>query len=154
MTATTNALAVSALEIIAGERPCVDNLLSDKDVARQALAAIREALVDQPNTKGESNVERTVVGLTEPVKQEPVAWALSHSLGLEFSSKFPMCESKERAEEFARQHLGQVVVTPLYAAPVDAKAIRTAALDEALEIALTVGGDFAVRFRVALESIR
>ena len=67
----------------------------------------------------------------EPVKQEPVAWALSHSLGLEFSSKFPMCESKERAEELARQHLGQVVVTPLYAAPVDAKAIREQALEEA-----------------------
>ena len=67
----------------------------------------------------------------QPVKQEPVAFALSHSLGLEFSSKFPMCESKERAEELARQHMGQVVVTPLYAAPIDAKAIRAEALEEA-----------------------
>lgn len=35
-----------------------------------------------------------------------------------------------------------------------AATIRAEALDEALEIALTLGGDFAVRFRVALESIR
>ena len=77
----------------------------------------------------------------QPVKQEPVAWALSHSLGLEFNSKFPMCESKERAEELARQHLGQVVVTPLYAAPVDAKAIRAEALEEAAKVCEVVGQD-------------
>ena len=54
----------------------------------------------------------------EPVKQEPVAWAISHSLGLEFGSKYPMQETKEAAEQMARQHMGAVVVTPLYAAPV------------------------------------
>ena len=79
----------------------------------------------------------------QPVKQEPVAFALSHSLGLEFSSNYPMCESKERAEEFARQHMGQVVVTPLYAAPVDAKAIRAEALEEAAK--MCDGWDFNVQ---------
>ena len=28
-----------ALQIIAGERPCIDNLMSDKEIARAALAA-------------------------------------------------------------------------------------------------------------------
>lgn len=30
-------IAVEALQIIAGERQCVDNLMGDKDVAREAL---------------------------------------------------------------------------------------------------------------------
>lgn len=33
---------VEALQIIAGERQCLDNLMSDKDVARAALAAHRK----------------------------------------------------------------------------------------------------------------
>lgn len=33
---------VEALEIIAGERQCVDNLMGDADVARAALSTIRE----------------------------------------------------------------------------------------------------------------
>ena len=46
MNKTTEALAVKALEMIAGERMCLNNLLSDKDIAREALAAIREVLAD------------------------------------------------------------------------------------------------------------
>jgi hypothetical protein len=64
----------------------------------------------------------------QPVKQEeaklpvePVAWALSHSQGIIFSSKYPMRESKEIVEQMAREHMGAVVVTPLYAAPVRTK---------------------------------
>ncbi len=56
-----------------------------------------------------------------PQNHEPVAWAISHSLGLEFGSKYPMQETKEAAEQMARQHMGAVVVTPLYAAPVRTK---------------------------------
>jgi len=56
--------------------------------------------------------------LAEQAEQEPVAWALSHSLGVEFSSKYPMQTTKEAAEQMAREHMGNVVVTPLYAAPV------------------------------------
>jgi len=52
---------------------------------------------------------------------EPVAWALSHSLGIEFSSKYPMQATKEAAEQMAREHMGKVVVTPLCAAPVCTK---------------------------------
>jgi hypothetical protein len=29
---------LAALEMIAGERPCIDNLMSDKDIARAAIA--------------------------------------------------------------------------------------------------------------------
>ena len=82
------------------------------DQSRKTLAAIREARAEQE-------------------KQEPVAYALSHLMGLEFGSKYPMQETKEAAEQMARQHMGAVVVTPLYAAPVDAKAIRAEALEEA-----------------------
>jgi protoheme ferro-lyase len=77
-----------------------------------ALAAIRQALAEQE-------------------KQEPVAYALSHLMGLEFGSKYPMQETKEAAEQMARQHMGAVVVTPLYVAPVDAASIRSEALEEA-----------------------
>jgi hypothetical protein len=61
-----------------------------------------------------------------PQNHEPVAWAISHSLGLEFGSKYPMQETKEAAEQMARQHMGAVVVTPLYAAPVNQNRIPDA----------------------------
>ena len=63
---TTEALAVKALEMIAGERMCINNLLSDKDIAREALAAIREVLAD--------HIPDATKMVAEPVKQEPVAW--------------------------------------------------------------------------------
>ena len=48
------------------------------------------------------------------VEQKPVAWALSHSSGLEFSSNYPMQKSMDAAEQMARKHMGAVTVTPLY----------------------------------------
>ena len=66
MNKTTEALAVKALEMIAGERMCINNLLSDKDIAREALAAIREALSD--------HIPDATKMVAEPVKQEPVFW--------------------------------------------------------------------------------
>lgn len=48
MNKTTEALAIEALEIVAGERMCIDNLLSDKDIARQTLTAIRAARAHKP----------------------------------------------------------------------------------------------------------
>ncbi|KAI9549463.1 hypothetical protein GHT06_001863 [Daphnia sinensis] len=50
-------------------------------------------------------------------QQEPVAWALSHSRGIEFNSKYPMQSSRDEADRMARQHLGAVTVTPLYTSP-------------------------------------
>lgn len=41
MTEKNESLAVAALEMIAGERQCINNLLSDKAIAREALAIIR-----------------------------------------------------------------------------------------------------------------
>ena len=39
---TALAQATSALEIIAGERQAADNLMSDKDIARETLRLLRE----------------------------------------------------------------------------------------------------------------
>ena len=64
----------------------------------EAITAVREALAEQ-------------------AEQEPVAWALMHSLGIEFSSRFPIQETREAAEELARRHMGNVSVTPLYTSP-------------------------------------
>lgn len=36
-------VALEALQIIAGERQCADNLMGDKDVAREALELIRRS---------------------------------------------------------------------------------------------------------------
>ena len=76
-----------------------------------AITAMREALAEQAG-------------------QEPVAWALSHSFGLEFSSKYPMQTTKEAAEQMARQHMGAVVVTPLYAAPIRVQDLTDDEIDE------------------------
>ena len=108
----------------------------------KALAAIREVLAQPVKTYEQGYLDGYDAGLifansrVEPVKQGPVAFALSHSLGLEFSSNYPMCESKERAEEFARQHMGQVVVTPLYVAPVRTKDLTD---DEVMDLAMNEG---------------
>lgn len=103
----------------------------------EALATIRAARAQEPITTpdvcGEvcaraklcygcnKDLEKANAKYVEQAEQEPVAWAISHSLGLEFGSKYPMQETKEAAEQMARQHMGAVVVTPLYAAPVRAK---------------------------------
>ena len=63
-----------------------------------------------------------VLNTSPPVQQqEPVAWVLSHSRGIEFSSKYPMQKSKEQAEQMASQHRGKVSVTPLYTSPQPAQ---------------------------------
>ena len=53
----------------------------------------------------------------QPAQQEPVAWALSHSRGIEFNGKYPMQSSRDEANRMAQQHLGTVTVTPLYTSP-------------------------------------
>ena len=139
MNKTTEALAIEALEMIAGERVCIDNLMSDKDIARQTLAAIREAL-------GEPACEHRIADArnefvkdgyicikcgalfraadhAEPVKQEPVVQEPVTYIG--------------NLNEFTAFNLvadGYELTDPLYAAPVDAKAIRAEALDEAAKI--------------------
>lgn len=52
---------------------------------------------------------------------EPVAWVLSNSRGIVFSSKYPMQKWKEQAEQMASQHSGKVSVTPLYTSPPTSK---------------------------------
>ena len=82
------------------------------------------------------------------VIQEPVAWALSHSLGIEFSSKYPMQATKEAAEQMAREHMGAVVVTPLYAAPVRTKDLTD---DEVAKAYMEcTGGDIIARCRAVI----
>ena len=63
-------------------------------------------------------VKELRAALEQPqAEQEPVAWALSHSNGLEFSSNYPMQKSMDAAEQMARKHMGAVTVTPLYTHP-------------------------------------
>ena len=50
---------------------------------------------------------------------EPVAWGLLHSKGLEFGSAYAPQKTKEAAEEMARQHMGDVTVTALYALGIE-----------------------------------
>lgn len=87
----------------------IEHLLTDHPTARHHRACI-EALSIIRAARAQEQAE-----------QEPVAWALSHSQGIIFSSKYPMRESKEIVEQMAREHMGAVVVTPLYAAPVRTK---------------------------------
>ena len=114
MNKTTEALAIEALEMIAGERVCIDNLMSDKDIARQTLAAIREALAepvkqDTPYCKCAPMCAKPCgdESCVEPVKQEPVACVNRCDIS---NGKCADCPDP---------------------APVDAKAIRAEALEEA-----------------------
>ena len=106
---------------------------------REALAAIREALAGENNgrtnntgnEKCHSNFNRdsdlvplSKKALAEPVKQEPVAWMWVcvdvESRSIETGILFNRGADDENTDW-----------TPLYAAPVDAKAIRAEALEEA-----------------------
>ena len=68
MNKTTEALAVKALEMIAGERMCINNLLSDKDIAREALAAIREALAEPVTISCDCAVQCDRIMLAEGIR--------------------------------------------------------------------------------------
>lgn len=134
MNKTTEALAMEALNRIADKR----NVHFSGDaqvVACEALAAIREVLAEsKPAPDG--RIPKTVFtlddiskaaemgrhagmidALAEPVKQEPVA----------FVKENPFCP-EGRSDELT---IYLPVGTALYAAPVDAKAIRAEALEEA-----------------------
>ena len=79
----------------------------------KALAAIREALA-------------------EPVKQEPVAWRVHpFDYGVGHEGAYAMTMRLEQVEAWNRKGW---IVEPLYAAPVDAKAIRAEALEEAAKM--------------------
>ena len=87
----------------------------------KALAAIREALAD--------HIPDTTKMIAEPVKQEPVAYMVkAHDSVQRFAVRADV------ADEFAckwRETDPDADFYPLYAAPVDAKAIRAEALEEA-----------------------
>ena len=73
----------------------------------------------------------------EPVKQEPVAESASYCVGNIHWIVPPLKDG-----------------TPLYAEPVDAKAIRSEALEQAEEIAKTIGGSFSVEFLAAIRGLK
>ena len=91
-----------------------------------AMASLRAAL-EQPH-----------------VEQEPVAWALSHSRGLEFSSTYPMQKSKQAAEQMARQHMGAVTVSPLYTHPQPN--LKPLTLEQILQVKGQFTGTLDVQF--------
>ena len=110
MTTKLEQAALQALEAVE-----VYEIKLNSRLCNEAITALREALA---NTR--SSI-RSTSEYSEQAEQEPVAWALSHSMGLEFGSKYPIQETKEAAEQMARQHMGAVVVTPLYDTPVRTK---------------------------------
>jgi len=73
----------------------------------------------------------------EPVKHEPVAESASYCVGNIHWIVPPLKDG-----------------TPLYTEPVDAKAIRAEALQEAEEIAKTIGGSFSVEFLAAIRGLK
>jgi hypothetical protein len=101
--------------------------MTDRKVMQQALECLEwriEAGAYGHDIEGTAGLLRALLAepqTCEPGLQvegpEPVAWALSHSRGIEFSSRYPMQESRDAAEQLARQHMGAVTVTPLYTAP-------------------------------------
>ena len=133
----------------------------------RALAAIRETLVEQAphpphrlcectacleywttlpdcdafagGGKPIDHIADTGKMIAEPVKQEPVAWAYIDADG-------------SFMDALDRQY--GAYQTPLYAAPVDAKAIRAEALEEVEEIAKTIGGSFSVEFLAAIRGLK
>ena len=132
----------------------------------EALAAIRDALanhveqnltmvapegyaliaIDALKVWGKYDVVRNACKFSaEPVKQEPVAILKSSKANFE--------------RQFGKQVFADWIYDDLTysfenAAPVDAKAIRAEALEEAEEIAKTIGGSFAVEFAAAIRGLK
>ena len=115
--------------------------------------------------------------LAESVKQEPVACQDSDDRRL-LREVFMLCEATEEIEatnDFmrgrvfeakgirrgigtwyqdtfcGRSYMGEPVIP---AAPLDAKALRAEALEEAKEIAKTIGGSFADEFLAAIRGLK
>jgi hypothetical protein len=97
--------------------------MNDEKLLRLALEAIERGVRDGYWNKDTVDVSTAIQkrllqnSPTAALVQEPVAWALSHSRGLEFSSKYPMQKYRELAEQMAGQYMGKVTVTPLYTSP-------------------------------------
>ena len=114
----------------------------------ETLAAIREALAD--------HVEQSLTTVVEPVKQEPVAWAYIDADGSFMDAldrqhgayqtplyAAPAQPVKQEPVAWRYNSNGDWIykdrkvwdaAEPLYAAPVDAKAIRAEALEEAAKV--------------------
>jgi hypothetical protein len=85
----------------------IKHLLNEADAERQELLATNEKLVDE--------VAELKAELERIKALEPVAWGLMHSKGFEFGNAYAPKKTKDAAEEMARQHMGDVAVTALYA---------------------------------------
>jgi hypothetical protein len=90
---------------------------------------------------------------TEPVKQEPVAWLFQNE-----ETGRTMCVDVQQVEwNFEKNNPRLQKIHPLYAAPVDAKAIRAEALEEAAEYVdrnLYTAGEYAEKLRERAATIR
>jgi len=110
----------------------------------KALVAIREALAEQEKR---AIVDSGSEVSSENEAQELVAWMWVcvdvESRSIETGLLFNRGADDENTDW-----------TPLYAAPVDAKAIRAEALEQAEEIAKTIGGSFSVEFLAAIRVLK
>lgn len=104
--------------------------------------------------------------MQEPVKQEPVAWhdkIKDMKVSVDFSTGehdahhwvFGRVDSVMLESCGAQEDISLVIEEIRnYAAPVSAEAIRAEALEEAEEIAKTIGGSFSVEFLAAIRGIK
>jgi hypothetical protein len=101
----------------------------------EALKLAEEALVyhtqqTRPIQKTDEALAAIREVLAEPVKQEPVAWLFQHE-----ETGRTMCVDVQQVQwNFEKNNPRLQKIHPLYAAPVDAKAIREAALEEAAKV--------------------
>lgn len=141
----------------------------------EALAAIREALAEQDHfaTSGKPMAEpdmnlncpsvqarlATIWGYVkaEQEKQEPVAYTNKEQVNELIKESARLIGSiKDEGDQYltAIDALRNAYRIGLKDSPVDAKAIRAEALEEAEEIAKTIGGSFSVEFLAAIRELK
>lgn len=89
----------------------------NRELLHQAIATIGYYASVCGEDDQDTPAKQTIKALKKELEKSdptPVAWALEHSLGLEFSSNYPMCASQEAANDIAKRHLGNLHVVPLY----------------------------------------
>jgi len=84
----------------------------------------------------------------QPVKQEPVAWALMHKNGLEFNTGYGMVETLQQAEDMQRRHLGNLKVVPLYTTPPSVEAAIEATKEQIIETVKNIDETHATRMNI------
>lgn len=113
---------------------------------------IREALAEQDHFAASGKM------IAEQEKQEPVAWPVDRNWFysvLRYAEKNPDCFDEVAPDCVSLDSCdADTVIDALNAAPVSTEAIRAEALEQAEEIAKTLGGSFSVEFLAAIRELK